>query len=241
MPSSVINDLNPYKSLIRTMFIFAVVLNIASLAVWMVGLQFPGFIFGLFALMVSVLIVVFFLTGKKAAVKIRALVQGEGLLARWEYPGSVFRQFIVSEYQRQMTNANITAGVILIAGPFVGLFKDGSAGLPAGIAVGAGLALFAYLLGFAMAKDFHRKALTPPHEAYLSASCVYVNGMFIDWSSYGAGFVSAEIKNDELTGWPCIFITYTVRGRYGRQTKDVYIPIPDGKIHEAQRIITQFV
>ncbi len=232
------ND-NPYSAPIRSMIFIAVALNAAAAAAWIADAELAGIILGTFAFMISVIIAVLLPAGKKAAGMIRQLREGTDLLVRWEYPSDTFRNFTVAEYRRQLTNVNITAGVLVLAGPVVGLFKDGEDGLPVGIAVGVGMALLAYLLGFLMAKNFFDRASAPPHEALISSSSVYLNGVFAQWSSSGAEFGSAEIKNDELSGLPSVFIIYTVRGRYGRQTKELYVPIPDGKMHEAQKIITQ--
>ena len=221
------------------MIFIAVALNAAAATAWIAGVELAGLILGTFAFMISVIIAVLLPAGKRAAGMIRQLREGTDLLVKWEYPSDTFQNFTVAEYRRQLTNANITAGVLVLAGPFVGLFKDGEDGLMVGVAVGVGLALLAYLLGFLMAKNFFDRASAPPHEALISSSSVYLNGVFAQWSSSGAEFVSAEVKNDELSGLPSVFIIYTVRGRYGRQTKELYVPIPDGKMHEAQKIITQ--
>ncbi len=232
------ND-NPYALLIRRMIIIAVAVNAVAAMAWISGIELAGIILGTFAFMISVIIAVLLPAGKKAALRISSLREGNGLLLRWEYTAEPFRNFTVAEYRRQLTNANITAGVLVLAGPVVGLYKDGEEGLLVGIAVGVGLALLAYLLGFLMAKDFFDRASSPPFEALISSSSVYLNGLFADWSISGAQCVSAEIRNDELSGMPSILIVYTTRGRYGKQTKELYVPIPEGKMHEAQQIITQ--
>jgi len=232
------ND-NPYSALIRRMIIIAVALNAAAAAGWISGLELAGIILGTFAFMISVIIAVLLPAGKRAAAKIGRLREGIDLLVRWEYPSDTFRNFTVAEFRRQLTNANITAGVLVLAGPFVGLIKDGEDGIAVGVAIGIGLALLAYLLGFLMAKDLFDRASAPPHEALISSTSVYLNGIFADWDASGSSFVSAEIRNDDLSGMPSVFIVYTTRGRYGKQSKELFVPIPEGKMNEAQRIITQ--
>ncbi|MFZ4622006.1 MAG: hypothetical protein ACOYNS_15700 [Bacteroidota bacterium] len=239
MADQQLTELNPYRALIRRMFLAAVFMNAAAAAAWIGGQQFAGLCLALFALCISIVIVIFRFAGRKAARKIILLLNGDGVLARWEYPDNIFQRYIDAEFARQRSNANILLIVFLIAGPVVGIAEGGMNGIWIGIGLGVALGAFAYSLGYGLAAEFRKRGMTPPHEAYLSQSSVYLNGMFVDWNSMGSRLVSAEIKKDDGTGMPSIFIIYTVRDRYGEQFKELYVPIPDGKIHEAQKIITQ--
>ncbi len=231
--------LNPYRPLIHRMILVAVVLNAAGAGAWIIGQQFAGIVLAMFALCVSIVVVIVLVAGRKAARKIRLLLDGNGLLAQWEYSENIFQTYIDAEFHRQRSNANITLLVFLIAGPVIGIAEEGISGVWIGIALGIGLGAFAYSIGYGLAVDFRKRGMTPPHEAYISESSVYLNGLFVEWNSMGSQLVSTEIQNDEATGMPSIFFVYTIRGRYGVQTKELFVPIPEGKIHEAQKIITQ--
>ena len=228
---------NPHLPIIKAFIIAAGILQLVSIVGWISGSALIGTLAGVFEFGLAVVIVVLVIKGQSELQKIYRLIAGENLLAHWAYPENVWEPYVEEEYKRQISNGKITMIVFLIAGPFVGYCKDSNEGVLYGIGLGICLGLLSLLMGYSIAHDMRKRSAAPPYEAFISSTSVYINGTFVDWSASGFSFVSASIATESKTGLHSLLVKYSVSGRYGLQEKEMYIPIPEGKTIESEKLI----
>lgn len=232
----IIRDIqNPYQYLFRTLIVGAFALNIPALIFMMSGNSLITMYLGLTQFMMFTIGVVFLIKGKQDVRSIIRLLNGE-LLAHWTYNQTHWSTFAHAEYKRQKENAIVTMVVFLIAGPLLAWIGYKDMTMSDGVAIGVVLGIFTFGIGMVYARNVLKRSEQPPYEAFISLASAYINGILLDWTSSGIVFLGASVAKDIESNDSSIMIRYKVRGRYGYQEKEMFVPIPSEKKDEAQTI-----
>lgn len=227
---------NPYKSLYRTLIIAAFVMNIPAVISMMSGNTIITMYLGMAQFIMFIVGVIFLISGKQEVRGILRLLEGN-LLAHWTYEQFHWKKSSEMEFHRQRQNAMSTMLVFLLVGPLAGWFGFNGMTLMMGITLGTLLGIFSFGIGMIYASSVLKKSKKPPFEAFISDSAAFINGIFVDWSSTGISLIRAKISSDQDTGSPSLLITYSVRGRYGVQERELFVPIPNDKSQEAHTVV----
>lgn len=186
-----------------------------------------------------------FFTGIWAAFLFRGRVRiltnmaaGEDLLANWSYEPAEWARFTEQEYRteiRDRTTLLATVAVLMVVIWLVLLLvlPDKEAMVFVGYVL---LAVFGLLLvvGFLVPWLQRRRNRRRPGAALLSPSGAWLSGAFHEWRSLGSQLESAGI----LDGDPAVIeIIYSQLTRYGPQDYTVRVPIPSGRMAEAERAV----
>ena len=223
----------------KTMFVWMIAANIFSFLLWITAGGIAGIVAGLAAFMMMVVAVLFRWNGNRDLRRL-GLLEQDSVLARWQHSvKDAMHTAAISAAQRR-TDTKWVAALLLCMGPVVGWYKEGSEGIVTGIAVGIGLAAFAYILGRAIVSSLLQYAEEAPPVTLLFPAAVWTQGTLTEWNTGSARFVSAEIQPPTELGPSLLILRVDVRGRYGTSDRETVIPIPSGAEEEARRIIAQW-
>ncbi len=229
----------PHKNAILALIIASVVLSVGSVILFILEFTMQSIYLGVFQSIAFFLALILLFLGMHDKKEIAKLVNGENLLAHWFFDSASWKSFIESEYQRQKENAITTAIAFFIVGPIAGLIKDPENWYISGPIMGATLGGLGYFIGIISAKSFATTAQSSPPEIFIGNSGIYVHGLFISFNGVGRRLMNIEILPDPHSQQQSLKIVYSVRGKYGMQEREFFVPIPAGKGTEAKNILSQ--
>lgn len=173
------------------------------------------------------------------------LINGKHLIAHWNFDPEQWRMFAEKEYHEEKNEKRLMLAVIAVIILSVGavfwlIMRDKAAGI-----------VFLVLLGIIVLLAFvavivpwltYRRNRKQSGDIYIGTNCLYLNGAVHTWS-----FAGARLENVNLLSkpFPMINITYTYwtsTGRYFffyRQAATLRVPIPEGKLDDARRVVEQ--
>lgn len=228
---------NPYRSLIRVMlFVASGFILFAAGASTIAGelVSVLAAVVGAGMLLTATILAV---VGRFHIKKIQKLMNGENLLAVWEYDDNRLEESARAEYNKEISKGKKMLIGFPIVGALVVYLQGETNEIVYGILGGAIAGLIAFSFVYVYAKEYLTQSMQPPFKVFISPTSVYMGGRYIDWSSYGFSFGAAAITETKDRGKPFLQITYNVKGRYGTEEKNLLIPIPPGKKEEAEKII----
>lgn len=166
------------------------------------------------------------------------LLSGQELLAYWIYNPQEWqryteKEFEISKFEKVPLLILVSVISLIIGGIFA--IADPEAGLVVFIVM---LGLIALLSGivFVVPRLRHKHNQNSLGYAYIGTKGLYLNGYFHNWNMLGASLDSVSIIMDEI---PMLEILYSFPTRTGRQEETVRIPIPQGQMAMAERIVRQ--
>ena len=166
------------------------------------------------------------------------LLSGQELLAYWTYNPQEWqryteKEFEISKFEKVPLLILVSVISLIIGGIFA--IADPEAGLVVFLVM---LGLIALLSGivFLVPRLRHQHNQSSLGYAYIGTKGLYLNGYFHNWNMLGASLDSASILMDEI---PMLEIVYSFPTRTGRQEETVRVPIPQGQMAMAERIVRQ--
>jgi len=166
------------------------------------------------------------------------LLSGQELLAYWTYNPQEWqryteKEFEISKFEKVPLLILVSVICLIIGGIFA--IADPEAGLVVFIVM---LGLITLLSGivFVVPRLRHQHNQNSLGYAYIGTKGLYLNGYFHNWNMLGASLDSAAILMDEI---PMLEINYSFPTRTGRQEETVRVPIPQGQLAMAERIVYQ--
>lgn len=228
---------NPYQPLFRSLIAGAFLMNIPAVIALLSGHRLITTYLGVFQFMMFILGIVLLVKGKQQVRGIMKMLQGE-LLVHWTYPSFQWKRYAEMEYRRNMKEAMITMVVFLLAGPLLAYIGYKDMSLTYGIVIGSLLGLFGGAIGIVHARGILRRSKKPPFEAMISKDAAFINGVFIDWTAANVRLADVDILQESGESLPSILLKYSLRGKYGRQHKELHVPIPNGSMNDAKRIVS---
>jgi uncharacterized membrane protein len=178
-------------------------------------------------------------TGYFYAVRYRALqriMQGEGLLARWQYPPEVWRAHLEREYRRDQAAKRslfvlVLVLMVIIGAPFV--MADSESGKWVA-AVLAGTALLIALVAFVIPRLALAKQRGRGGVALISTAGLYVGGRLHVWNRLASRLERVTLHAD---GEPRLEFEVSYSAQLGPQVVVEQVPIPAGQEAPAAEIV----
>lgn len=205
--------------------------------------DFPPFVFvGGFIVILG--IIGLFMFGYQL-IAANGLINGKQLLAHWTFDPEQWRMFTEKEYSTEKNEKRlmllVVSVIILIVGAIFWLImRDKAAGIVFLVLLGV-IAIIAFVAVIVPWLTYRRN-LKQTGDIYIGKNCLYLNGAIHTWSFAGARLEDIKLI---LKPSPMINVTYTYwtsTGRYFffyRQAATVRIPIPEGKLEEAENVVRQ--
>lgn len=179
-------------------------------------------------------IIVFFYYRKRAR-QLSQILSGEDVLAKWEYDRFFWQKYADKYLQKYLamnksTLLLVSVMIIIIFGAI--MIADPEVAETMGL-IGAGLIALVTLVAYISPK-ISAKNLAKSHPiAIIGKNCVLIGRQFHSWGMFGNRLENVKISEEEIN---TLEIQYSYQTRYGRTNVSVIIPIPQGKIEEAQAV-----
>ncbi|MCX8054994.1 MAG: hypothetical protein N3A67_04940 [Ignavibacteria bacterium] len=179
-------------------------------------------------------IIVFFYYRKRAK-QLSQILTGEGVLAKWEYDAFFWQNYvdnILQKFQKMNKSTLLMVSIIIIIVFGFIMIADPKAAKTMGL-IGLGLialiTIVANIVPIISAKNLAKSSPI----VIIGQNCVLLGKQFHSWGMFGNRFESAMISEDEIN---MLEVKYSYRTKHGRSTVTVFVPIPKGKMEEAQEI-----
>ncbi|MFH2059408.1 MAG: hypothetical protein ABIJ59_10975 [Pseudomonadota bacterium] len=205
--------------------------------------DFPPFVFiGGFIVILG--IIGLFMFGYQI-IAANGLINGKHLIAHWTFDPEQWRIFTEKEYSTEKNEKRlmllVVSAIILVVGAIFWLImQDKAAGIVFLVLLGV-IAIIAFVAVIVPWLTYRRN-LKQTGDIYIGKNCLYLNGAIHTWSFAGARLEDVKLI---LKPSPMINATYTYwtsAGRYFffyRQAATVRIPVPQGKLEEANHVVDQ--
>ncbi len=179
-------------------------------------------------------IIVFFYYRKRAG-QLSRILSGEDVLAKWEYD-LFFWQNFVDKYLQNYLSMNkstfllVSVIIVIIFGIF--MIADPEVADTMGI-IGLGLIALVTIVAYISPKISAKNLLKSRPIAIIGNNCILIGKQFHSWGTFGNRLENAKISKEETE---MLEVQYSYRTKYGRTTVTVLVPIPNGKLEEAQEV-----
>lgn len=166
----------------------------------------------------------------------RALLAGEGVLARWSYTEAEWKEFSGVEVVRQSAGLRWLLGItafFMVVATIGKMSEDRRAGLFVG---GTLLVVWilCWLVGRATVRKFQRRAAGPALEVRIGRDAMVVGDELHVWRGWGHLLHSCAV----IEGPPRqLKIVYSVQSRHSRPITEVHVPVPAGREAEAAQVV----
>lgn len=183
-----------------------------------------------------ILSIILFLIYKSRAKQFDELLRGGNILVKWQYDPIFWEQF-VEKYATKHLEINksnfviVAIMIIIIFGIF--MILDSEVATTMGI-IGVSLIILLYLVAMYVPKISANNLRKAPAICIISKDCILIGKQFHPLKSLGNRFERAQILNEDIN---LLEVVYSYHAKHGRTEQPVFIPIPEGKIEEAKKII----
>ncbi len=188
-----------------------------------------------FMVMAGLIVIVVYRARAKQMDKI---LKGEGRLAVWRYTPEEWTRFVLADYldeKREKKNLYI---MLVVIGLIVGLLMTVVLQSPVLLMVVGGIFAITAIPAFLVPRLRFRKLRHSEAEALIAENGVIVGKMFHLWVKTGACLDQVSINHEENPA--VIEFAYSMPTRTGMQEQMARVPIPEGKMDEAIRIMKHF-
>jgi len=179
--------------------------------------------------------IILFFNYRKQAILLSQILTGEGVLAKWEFDVYFWESFANKYLQRYLSMNKsslvfISAILIIIFG--IIMIIDPEVAKIMGL-IGLGLIIFFSIFAFFVPRISAKNLKKSPPIAIIAKNGILVGKQFHSWGMFGNRFESSRIVEDEIN---IMEVNYSYRARSGRSIITILVPIPKGKLEEAQEI-----
>lgn len=186
----------------------------------------------------SALVVSFLMRSRARAHDLIVGVEGSapaGRLAHWTYELGPWREHVDRDYAVERAGKwalwrLIALFCVVIGGAFWLFDPDGGGPAVALVLLGV-LALLALVVNLGTSSAFHHHAKAPG-QVFIGRDGVWYNGTLHVWRGWGARIDAVTYPAPDGV----LAIRYSAPSRYGRQSYQVRIPVPEGAEGEAQAV-----
>ncbi len=175
------------------------------------------------------------------AIKLNDILSGKNLLAHWTYTPTQWSSYSKKEcgieMQQKMGLFLVVTAFALFFGILFWVF-DSEAGIYVFATMLGLIGLIAFTWRFTTWQNYRQNISSSAVEAYISKDAVYMNHRLYCWRAPLTHFDKATLENKR--GVDLVTFRFTVfSGRTGPQTYTVRVPVPEGRIAEAEEVIRQ--
>ncbi len=183
--------------------------------------------------MVIISIIVIFIYRSRAK-QLDKILKGEGRVAVWQYSREEWFRFIVVDFEEERKSKKmlffVVAGIAIVVGIIMTiLLKD-----PLAFLIAACIIPIVAIPAFLAPRARFNKLKNSEPKALIAEKGVIVGRMFHLWVNLGATLDQVVLKTDESP--PILEFHYSMPTRQGRQTEVARLPVPAGKMTDAEQI-----
>ncbi len=179
------------------------------------------------------------------AARLRRLLDGQGLLARWSYSPVEWQAYAGAEQREQLAENRglwlFMAGMCLFLGAAFWLI-DPEAGLFVLLVMLALTALLA-AAAFGLPRLRRQRRLRQQDsqaEAWLGATGVYFDGAFFPWDLWESRLLKVDLQQAASSAPAFLRFHLLHVISFGIQNQVLLVPVPTGRLAEAQALLEQF-
>lgn len=184
-------------------------------------------------------VVVWAIYRKRAAI-LDEMIQGKNRIAAWYYDSQMWRDYTEREKAERGAQNKATFIIVIVFMVIVCVGMLVVTGFDeASIIVTIGMLGFAIFLGIiavlAVWLPYRRRAALSGGRVLFSSKSIWIEGDFYEWGSVGMRLEGIEYEADENL----LIVAISAPNRTGRMTQAIYLPVPEGEIDTAQKIVAQ--
>ncbi|MCX6251256.1 MAG: hypothetical protein NTX61_10955 [Bacteroidetes bacterium] len=188
-----------------------------------------------FMVMVGLIVIVVYRARAKQMDKI---LKGEGRIAEWHYTPEEWMRFVAADYLDEKKAKKNLYVMLVVIGLIVGIVMTVVLQSPVILIGVAGIFAITAIPAFLVPRMRFRKLRHSEAEALIAENGVIVGKMFHLWVKLGASLNKVSINSKEHPN--IIEFAYSMPTRNGIQEEVARVPVPEGKMDEALRIVEHF-
>lgn len=188
-----------------------------------------------FMVMVGLIVIIFYRARAKQMDKI---LKGEGRLALWSYTPEEWTRFVAADYLDEKKSKKNLYIMLVVIGLIVGIVMTVALQSPVVLMIVVGIFAITAVPAFLVPRMRFRKLRHSEAEALIAENGVIVGKMFHLWEKSGASLDQVSINREDNPA--VIEFAYSMPTRNGMQEEVARVPIPEGKMDEAIRIVGHF-
>lgn len=188
-----------------------------------------------FLVVVSLVVLAFFIPRARRLDKM--LNQGE-YLARWDIEPALWKEFVSYDFNADNRISRGTFKLVSIITVIIGVLLTLVTRDLLMAVICLGIIVLLIIPAFAFPWFRKRKKLRNPPLVVFSSESVYVGGTYFNWNMAGSRLDSAIIEQVESLTIMKLVMSYPART--GIESWEIRLPVPPGKLHDAQQICAQY-
>ncbi len=230
------NMKNSQRSIVNLWLILMLVFIFCMFLPSIIGLDgFDGGFFLSFTagFMVIVSLIVIFIYRSRAK-QLSRILSGEGRIAVWQYSQEEWSRFIAIDFEEERKSKKmlffVVGGIAIVVGIIMTIVLED----PIAFLIAAGIIPIVAIPAFLAPRARHNKLKNSEPKALISEKGVIIGRMFHLWVNLGATLDQVVLITDENP--PILEFHYSMPTRHGRQTEVARLPVPAGKMADAEQI-----
>ena len=193
-----------------------------------------GFALGFGAgFMVIVSLIVIFIYRSRAK-QLDKILAGEGRVAVWQYSQDEWLRFIEVDFKEEKQSKKTLFIIVAVISVIVGVIMMIVVEDPLALLIALGIIPIVAIPAFWAPRARHNKLKNSEPKALISEKGVIIGRMFHLWVNLGATLDQVVLITDEQP--PILEFHYSMPTRTGRQTEVARLPLPAGKMTDAEQI-----
>lgn len=176
---------------------------------------------------------------RSRAKQLDKILLGEGRIMVWKYAPDEWRRFVENDFKEEKSSKKFLFFLIAGISLFVGILLWISVKDILIFFIALGIIPIVALPAFIAPRARHNKLLNSEPKALISQKGTIVGRMFHLWVKMGARLDEVSIDTEEEPAM--LVFQYSMPTRNGRQTETARIPVPRGKLNEAEQIKNYFI
>ena len=193
-----------------------------------------SFLAGFMAMVGLIVIVVY----RSRAKQMDKILKGEGRIALWTYTPEEWMRFVAADFaEEKRTRRNLFIMVAVIA-LILGVLLTVAVQDALMMFIALGIVSIVAIPALLVPRFRYRKLKRSGAEALIAENGVIVGQMFHLWVKLGASLDRVSFTSDK--GVPILEFAYSMPTRNGIQEEVARVPVPAGKMEEAERIVAHF-
>jgi len=227
---------NSQRRVVNIWLILMAVFGFCMFVPSMVGLDgmdggfFMSFLSGFFVIMSLIVIFIY----RSRAKQLDKILKGEGRIAVWKYSKDEWVRFISSDFEVEKKEKKMLFFVVAVIAVVVGVLLLISLQDVLVLFIALGIIPIVAIPAFIAPRYRYNKLKNSEAKALIAEKGVIIGKMFHLWVNLGATLDQVVLVTDENP--PILEFHYSMPTRSGRQTEVARLPVPAGKMADAEQI-----
>lgn len=218
------------------MFVFIFLIFLPSI-IGLDGMD-GGFALGFVSFFMVIMSVVVILIYRSRAKQLDSILAGEGRIAVWKYSPEEWERFTTIDFEEEKKAKNFLFKLVSVICVVVGILLWIAVEDVLIMYISLGIIPLVAIPAYLAPRMRYKKLKNSEGKALISEKGVIVGKMFHLWVKLGARLDQVVLVTDEQP--PILEFHYSMPTRTGRQEEVARVPVPYGKMEEAERIGNYF-